>query len=180
MLGRDDTARRKSARLGWTMGIAMRLSNLLGWTAGLALAASLAVASNASAAADYTCPNASVAPDDFIQGFALTRRSGGGLEIAVNELRGGIGLSAETKLWLFQRQCHLASLAGANPETDGAGVVIFQLIQHRAADCAAFAAARNAYGGRPGAMRAIERDLARPDFWNNTLGPLRPVSASSC
>ncbi|MEM9726489.1 MAG: hypothetical protein AAF909_13655, partial [Pseudomonadota bacterium] len=123
------------------------------WAAAAALLlGSGAAPSPAQAAGPYQCAAAATAPDDFLQGFALTRMApGGGVEIAVNELRGGVGLRQETKFWLFERQCHLASLAGADPQTGRGGGVLYPLIQHRNADCAAFAALRKRYAGRPNA-----------------------------
>lgn len=178
--------RRRRAEDGgaWDMGGAMtgkRARARWGAAAVAAALTAMTATTPATAQEDFTCAAAVVVPDQFLQGYAQTRVApGGGLEIALNDARGGIGLGQQTKEWLFARQCHLAGLAGDAPEVGRGGGVIFSLLEHREADCAAFAELGAKYASQPTAMTVVTRDIESPDFWDGTLGQFREVAPDAC
>lgn len=151
------------------------------------MAAALAAAGLAGAARaqDFKCDNGvGAAADTYIQSFAVARQAvGGGVEIAVNEERAGVGLGRQTKEWLFARQCILAANAGASPQVDNLGLVQFSPIEHREADCAAFQRIVQLYNGQTNALSVIDRDILgaqRGTYWDQSLGQQRTISSEAC
>ena len=128
-----------------------------------------AVATPATAAESFNCPGVTVTRDEGAPAFAMARgAAGGGVEIAVNAFSGGIGLSEETKFWLFARQCFLARQGGEARKAPA--------ILHLKADCVAFDEVRKRFKKGPGAVAAVESDLEISNYWDPSLGEPRRVS----